>query len=75
MNRWDILIVLFLGLAAALALRHILIQHKRGGCCDGCEGCKAPCTSLSYAKTTVRSSLLSHTQLPQEEKERISKIL
>ena len=39
MNVWDILILILLVGAVALAMRKL--HRKRGGCSCGCEGCRA----------------------------------
>ncbi|MEG0830433.1 MAG: FeoB-associated Cys-rich membrane protein [Anaerovoracaceae bacterium] len=30
----------------ALAIRHIVLAHKKGGCCGNCDGCQG--CNLSY---------------------------
>ena len=49
MNPVDLLLVLVIAAAFALAVRRCVRVHKKGGCscgcCDGCGGCETPSRS------------------------------
>ena len=49
MNIWDILILLLIAGAVALAL-HFLRGKKRGGCSCGCGGCTKNCPARQEEK-------------------------
>ena len=43
MNPVDILLIVILAAAVALALRRVVKNRRRGGCSCGCEGCSGSC--------------------------------
>lgn len=45
-----ILVIIVVGLLAAVAVRSIYRQKKTGGCCGSCSGCSQKCT---FDKTKI----------------------
>ena len=50
MNFWDILILILVGGAIALALRTLRGKKQSGGCSCGCEGCAKDCPARQEEK-------------------------
>lgn len=50
MNIWDILILLLIIGAAAMALRTLRGNRKNGGCTCGCGGCTKECAARQEEK-------------------------
>lgn len=47
MNPIDILLIILIAGAAALALRSVIRKRKNGGCSCGCAGCPSSCKTCS----------------------------
>ncbi|MCR5112167.1 MAG: FeoB-associated Cys-rich membrane protein [Ruminococcus sp.] len=39
MNIFDIILLILIGLALFMAIRKVISDHKKGGCCGNCSGC------------------------------------
>ncbi len=39
MNIFDIILLILIGLALFMAVRKVISDHKKGGCCGNCSGC------------------------------------
>lgn len=46
MNGADIVLIIIIAAAIVFAVRSVIKQSKRGGCCGDCAGCVAGCKKL-----------------------------